>query len=55
MYADPVIQICNVQLNISQKIPTIPPIRPSPLVCGGKMAISVCSIILHGQKYHFSS
>ena len=40
MYADLVIQICNIQLNISQTIPTIPPIRPSPLVCGGKMAIS---------------
>ena len=39
MYADLVIQICNIQLNISQTIPTIPPIRPSPLVCGGKMAI----------------
>ena len=35
------IQICNIQLSISQKIPTIPPIRPSPLVCGGEMAISV--------------
>ena len=40
MSADLVIQICNIQLSISQKIPTIPPIRPSPLVCGGKMAIS---------------
>ena len=53
MYADLVIQICNIQLSISQKIPTIPPIRPSPLVCRGKMAISVCSIILHCQKCHF--
>ena len=53
MYADLVIQICNIQLSISQKIPTIPPIQPSPLVCCGKMAISVCSIILHCQKYHF--
>ena len=53
MYADLVIQICNIQLSISQKIPTIPPIWPSPLVCCGKMAISVCSIILHCQKYHF--
>ena len=55
MYADLVIQICNIQLSVSQKIPTIPPIQPSPLVCGGKMAISVCSIILHCQKYHFLS
>lgn len=55
MYADLVIQICNIQLSISQKIPTVPPIRPSPLVCGGEMAISVFSIILHCQKYHFSS
>lgn len=47
MYADLVIQICNIQLSISQKIPTIPPIWPSPLVCGGKMAISVCSIIYY--------
>ena len=53
MYADLVIQICNIQLSISQKIPTIPPIRPSPLVCGGKMAISVCSIILHCQNTIF--
>ena len=45
MYADLVIQICNIQLSISQKIPTIPPIWASPLVCGGKMAISVCFII----------
>ena len=52
MYAYLVIQICNIQLSISQKIPTIPPIRPSPLVCRGKMAISVCSIILHCQKCH---
>ena len=36
MYADLVIQICNIQLSISQKIPTIPPIQPSPLVCCGK-------------------
>ena len=50
MYAD---LICNIQLSISQKIPTIPPIWPSPLVCCGKMAISVCSIILHCQKCHF--
>ena len=55
MYPDLVIQICNIQLSVSQKIPTIPPIQPSPLVCGGKMAISVCSIILHCQKYHFLS
>ena len=55
MYADLVTHICNIQLSISQKIPTIPPIRPSPLVCGGKMASSVCSIILHCQKYHFLS
>ena len=53
MYADLVIQICNIQLSICQKIPTIPPIQPSPLVCCGKMAISVCSIILHCQKCHF--
>ena len=53
MYADLVIQICNIQLSISQKIPTIPLIQPSPLVCCGKMAISVCSIILHCQKCHF--
>ena len=50
MYADLVIQICNIQLSISQKIPTIPPIRPSPLDCRGKMAISVCSITLHCLK-----
>lgn len=55
MYANPVIQICNIQLRISQKIPTIPPIRPSPLVCVGKMASSVCSITLHCQKYLFLS
>ena len=55
MYADRVIQICNIQLSISKKIPTIPPIRPSPLVCGSRMATSVCSIILHCQKYHFLS
>ena len=36
MSADLVIQICNIQLSISQKIPTIPPIRPSPLVCLAK-------------------
>ena len=50
MYADLVIQICNIQLSISQKIPTIPPIQPSPLDCRGKMAISVCSITLHCLK-----
>ena len=50
MYADLVIQICNIQLSISKKIPTIPPIRPSPLHCRGKMAISVCSITLHCLK-----
>ena len=27
----------------------------SPLVSAGKIAISVCSVILHCQKYHFFS
>ena len=42
---------CNIQLNISQK--AIPSSWPSPLVCASKIAISVCSVILHCQKYHF--
>ena len=38
------IQIYNVPINVSQKLPTIPPSRPSPLVSAGKIAISVCPL-----------
>ena len=36
-----------------KKLPTIPSSRPSPLVQAGKIAISVCSVVPHCQKYHF--
>ena len=42
-----------IQIAAYKKLSTISPNWPSPLVCAGKIAISVCSIILHCQKYHF--
>ena len=35
-----------------RRLPTITPSRPSPLVRAGKIAIRVCSITLHCQKYY---
>ena len=35
-----------------RSLPTIIPSRPSPLVRAGKIAIRVCSITLHCQKYY---
>ena len=39
--------------HISKKLFAIPSSWHSPLVFAGKIAISVCSFILHCQKYHF--
>ena len=40
-------------LNMSQKLPRMSPRQAIPLVRAGKIAISVCSVILHCRKYHF--
>ena len=39
-------------MNVSQKLPTIPPSRPSPLVRAGKITIFVCYVLLHCPKYY---